>query len=129
MPILHWFHTSDFDFAVVLVVAVVFVLIAYATRRSSWAVFGTIGFFAATIHYVGELAVGGRGMTLRYQRRARVHEHGDRADLQVDRAVLPCPGRRRSRFGLLGFWLVFLGLLGRRRRAAAAPPPADRRPQ
>ena len=52
VPILHWFHTSDFDFAVVLVVSVVFVLIAYATRRSSWAVFGTIGFFAATIHYV-----------------------------------------------------------------------------
>src|SRR4029077_11107365 len=43
--ILFWAHTSDGDFALVLIVAVVFVAIAYATKRSSWAVLATIGFF------------------------------------------------------------------------------------
>ena len=50
--ILFWDHTSDGNFAFVLIVALVYVAIAYATRRSSWAVLGTIGFFIATIHYV-----------------------------------------------------------------------------
>src|SRR5207245_6336847 len=52
LPILHCFHTSYVDFAIVLIVSLVYVLIAHATKRSSWAVFGTIGFFVATIHYV-----------------------------------------------------------------------------
>ena len=42
----------DGDWAVVSVVAFLFVAIAYVTKRSSWAVLGTIGFFAATIHYL-----------------------------------------------------------------------------
>src|SRR6185437_14269112 len=45
--ILYWCHASDFDFAVVSVFAFLFVGVAYATKRSSWAVLGTIGFFAA----------------------------------------------------------------------------------
>ena len=50
--LLSWFHTSDFDFALISIFAVAFVLVAYATKRSSWAFYGTIGFFAATIHYL-----------------------------------------------------------------------------
>ena len=87
VPILHWFHTSDFDFAVVLVVSLFFVLIGYATRRSSWAVFGTIGFFIATIHYVVGSPTAARRRSLWPQRqRRRVQSEGafGRAALHVD---------------------------------------------
>ena len=35
--LLKWFHTSNFDFALISIFAVVFVLVGYATKRSSWA--------------------------------------------------------------------------------------------
>ena len=123
VPILHWFHTSDFDFAVVLVVSLFFVLIAHATRRSSWAVFGTIGFFIATIHYVvgspTQLAESFLGL-------------GSGGGCVATPAGKTCTSSVGGisgwspalALGLLGFWLVFLGLLGRRRRAPADPTPA-----
>ena len=122
VPILHWFDSSNFDFAVVLVVAVFYVLIAYGTKRSSWAVFGTIGFFIATIHYaagsstgLAETIVGGGGQTC-------VATTGGETCTSTVGAVsswsIPLA------LGLLGLWLVFLGLLGRRRRAPADPAPA-----
>jgi hypothetical protein len=127
VPILKWFHTSDFDFAIVLIVSVIFVLVAYATRRSSWAVFGTIGFFVATIHYVvgsptalagGIFGIGGG------------QECTGTATGQICRSLGPsgpniAPWSPALAFGLLGFWLVFLGLLGRRQRAAVASPPVE----
>ena len=124
VPILHWFHKSDFDFAIVLIVSVVFVLIAYATRRSSWAVLASVGFFAATSHYVassstallgGPFGVGGG------------QECTSTATGQVCTSFGPsvAPWAPALGFGLLGLWLVFLGLLGRRRRAAVPPPPAE----
>jgi hypothetical protein len=128
IPILNWFHTSDGDFAVVLIVAVVFVLIAYGTGRSSWAVFGTIGFFAATIHYIvgsptdlfgGIFGVGGGQECV-----------GTGAG-EVCRSIgpsAPAPWAPALGFGLLGFWLVFLGLLSRRRRRSVAPPPPPAEP-
>jgi hypothetical protein len=58
--ILYWCHSSDLDFAVVSVFAFLFVGVAYATKRSSWAVLGTIGFFAATSHYVTDRRWGSR---------------------------------------------------------------------
>jgi hypothetical protein len=108
--ILYWFHTSDGDFAVVSIFAFLYVLLAYVSKRSSWAAFGVIGFFAATIHYVvgsptaiGEQAINGGGSGVSGWSPALA-------------------------FGLLGFWLVLLGLVGRRFRAAvpptAVPPPA-----
>ncbi len=123
VPILHWFHTSDFDFAVVLVVSLFFVLIGHATRRSSWAVFGTIGFFIATIHYVvgspTQLAESFLGL-------------GSGGGCVATPAGKTCTSSVGGisgwspalALGLLGFWLVFLGLLGRRRRAPADPTPA-----
>jgi hypothetical protein len=121
VPILHWFNTSDFDYAVVLVVAVLYVLIAYATRRSSWAVFGTIGFFAATIHYAigspGELFGVPFGVS-------GGQECVSTASGQVCHSIgpsVPALWAPALGFGLLGLWLVFLGLLGRRRRIPAEP--------
>jgi hypothetical protein len=118
VPIYRWFNTSDFDFAIILVVSVLFVLIAYATRRSSWAVFATAGFFAATIHYAGgspESVVGGTVGVSSGQ------ECTSTGAGQICRSIgpsTPAPWALALAFGLLGFWLVFLGLLGRRRTSA-----------
>lgn len=125
--ILHWAHTSDGDYAVVSIVAFLFVITAYATKRSSWAVFGTIGFYIATIHYIigsptalaeGIVGVGGGQQC-----------HSTTAGGQVCTALgggpSISPWSPALAFGLLGFFLVGLGLLGRRRTAAtlAAPVP------
>jgi hypothetical protein len=105
--ILYWAHTSDGDFAVVSIVAFVFVGIAYATKRSSWAVLGTIGFFAATIHYLVGSPTDIVG-----------------AVFAGEAAPHASPWAPALAFGLLGFFLVALGVLGRRRMAATlAPPP------
>jgi hypothetical protein len=111
-PILYWFHTSDGDFAFVSIVAFVFVGIAYATKRSSWAVLGTIGFFAATIHYL----VGSPTAILE-------------AAFSGERPPHVSPWAPGLAFGLLGFFLVALGLLGRRRMDATLAPPPQTAPE
>lgn len=100
-PILVWCHTTTFDFAVVSFMSLVYVAVAHATRRSSWAFYGTVGFFIATVYFlvgspagIGEEALNGRPPS-------------------ISAWSFPLG------FGLLGFWLVLLGLLGRRRRAVA----------
>ena len=128
--ILFWDHTSDGNFAFVLIVALVYVGIAYATKRSSWAVLGTVGSFLATIHYVvgspTALAEGffgaGSGETCRSTLTGQTcTSFGGGPSIS--------PWSPALALGLLGFWLVLLGMLGRRRTAAtlappAAPPPA-----
>jgi hypothetical protein len=124
--ILDWAHTSDGDFAVVSIVAFVYVLLAYATRRSSWAVLGTIGFYVATIHYlIGSptaLAQGFFGLAEASSGSCTATASGT-VCTSGPAGISPwSPGLA---FGLLGFFLVLLGLLGRRRTAATlAPPPA-----
>jgi hypothetical protein len=51
---LNWWHTSDADWAGIIVVALVFILVAAALRRSTYAVLGVVGLIAATIHYAGQ---------------------------------------------------------------------------
>jgi hypothetical protein len=91
-------------------------------------VFGTIGFFAATIHY----AVGPPGQLFGLPFGVSGgQECVSTANGQVCHSIgpsVPALWAPALGFGLLGFWLVFLGLLGRRRRAAAAPPSADPMP-
>lgn len=127
--ILFWDHTTDGNFAFVLIVAVVFVGIAYATKRSSWAVLATIGFFIATIHYIvgspTALAEGFFGLGGGQQCSGSGSGAG---------AIQTCtslgggpsisPWSPALAFGLLGFWLVLLGMLGRRATAATLAPPA-----
>jgi len=123
--ILYWFHTSDGDYAVVSIVAFVFVITAYATKRSSWAVLGTIGFFLATIHYIvgsptqlaeGFFGVGGGQRCISTPTGQTCTSFG---------ATPVSPWSPALAFGLLGFFLVLLGMFGRRRTAATlAPPPA-----
>jgi hypothetical protein len=85
---IYWWHTSDAQWALISIVSLGYVLLASATKRSSWAVLGTIGFFAATIHYVvgSPLAVVRQGVA----------------------GWAPSVA-----FACLGFWLVLLGLRGR----------------
>ena len=87
--LVYWWHTSDAQWALISIVSLIYVLIAYATKRSSWAVLGTVGFFAATIHYVvgSPLAVVRQGVA----------------------GWAPSVA-----FAGLGFWLVLLGMRGRR---------------
>jgi hypothetical protein len=133
---LYWWHTSDAEWAGILIVAVLFVGLAHWTRRSSWAFLATIGFFAATIHYVVGSA-SAFGATLL----SPVLGGGGNCNPSVPPTVCHQFGPSISpwafplAFGLLGFWLVLLGLLGKRRRAATTvvveetvvvetPPPA-----
>jgi hypothetical protein len=124
-PVLYWWHTSDAQWAIVSIVAFLYVGVAYATRRSSWAVLGTIGFFAATIHYVvgsptaiAEQAIGGARPTCTVTAAGETCTSASAITAWSPALAL----------GLLGFWLVLLGLAGRRVTASApaapVPPPA-----
>jgi len=106
IPILVWCHTSDFDFAVVSFMSLVFVAFGYRTRRSIWAVYGTIGFFVATVHFLVGSPTGIVAGALAGQ------------PPNITAWSFPLA------FGLLGFWLVGLGILGRRRPVPAVPPSA-----
>jgi hypothetical protein len=123
--ILHWCHTSDGDYAVVSIVAFLYVLLAYATKRSSWAVFATIGFYVATIHYIigsptqlveGFFGVASSGHCI-------ATSAGTTTCTSTGTSI--SPWSPALALGLLGFFLVLLGLLGRRRTAATLAPPAE----
>lgn len=121
--IIYWAHTSDGDFAVVSIVAFVYVLLAYATRRSSWAVLGALGFYVATIHYlIGSptaIAEGFFGYAGGSCTATAFSESCTSASSGVS------PWSPALAFGLLGFFLVLLGLLGRRRTPATLEPPPE----
>jgi hypothetical protein len=53
--LLYWWHSSDFQWALIIVVGLVFMAVGAGIRRSSYAALGTIGLALATGHYaVGE---------------------------------------------------------------------------
>ena len=92
-----------------------------APSRSSWAVLGTIGFFLATIHYVVgsptaivEQALGVGGPTCTQTLAGETCTSSGTSISAWSPALA---------LGLLGFWLVLLGLAGRR-AGVSAPPPA-----
>ena len=123
--VIHWAHTSDGDYAVVSIVAFLYVILAYATKRSSWAVLGTIGFYIATIHYIvgspTALAEGFFGVGSG-QSCISTATGGQTCTSLGGPSI--SPWSPALAFGLLGFFLVALGLLGRRRTAATLAPPA-----
>jgi len=49
-----WWNSSDADWALVAVTGLIFVGIARATGRSSWAVLGILGFLMATTYFVAQ---------------------------------------------------------------------------
>ncbi len=51
--LLYWWHSSDFQWALIIVVGLMFMAVGAALRRSSYGVIGTVGLVLATSHYVG----------------------------------------------------------------------------
>jgi hypothetical protein len=99
----YWWHETDTDWALISVAALIFVAIAYGTRRSSWAVFAAIGLFAAATHFASEWS--NETVTI-----TGITDIGGWVPYAV--------------FAFLGFLLVALGLRGRR-EAIGEPPPRE----
>jgi hypothetical protein len=49
--LLYWWHSSDFQWALIIIVGLLFMAVGAGIRRSSYGVFGTIGLVLATGHY------------------------------------------------------------------------------
>jgi hypothetical protein len=98
--LLYWLHTSDLDWALISVAALVYVAIAYATARSSWAVLGAAALLAAGTHFANEWA-----------RTSLVSLGG------LERAPSPRLWVPAAVFAFVGFLLVALGLRDARERA------------
>jgi hypothetical protein len=94
--LLYWWHSSEADWALVATTGVVFVCVAAATHRSTWAVLGVAGFAAAATHWANEWASTGFNV------------------LAPNRNWVP-----PLVFGVVGFFFVALGLLVERRRQPA----------
>jgi hypothetical protein len=126
VPILVWCHTTTFDFAVIAFMSLVYVAWAHATRRSSWAVFGTVGFFIVSVHFL----VG--SPTSIAQQAVGVATGSGSCTATASGTVCSSTSSAPSisawspavAFGLLGFWLVLLGILGRRGFNRSAAPPS-----
>jgi hypothetical protein len=99
---LFWWHSSESDWSLVATASVLFILLAGATWRSSWAVLGILGAFAAATHWTGEWVASGFSV------------------FAPDRTWVPFVV-----YAVVGFFFVVLGLYldWRRRRGEPAPPP------
>lgn len=100
--LVYWWHAGDTSWSLVAVASLVYVLIAERTHRSSWAVFGTIGFLATAIHFAAEWSSGPLVLSP--------------ALLSDFRGWVP-----PLVFAFVGFLLVVLGLYARRRNPVPAP--------
>lgn len=52
--LIYWWHSGDWHWALVAIAGLVYIRVSSATGRSSWAVFGAIGLFAAATHFAIE---------------------------------------------------------------------------
>jgi len=96
--LLYWWHSSILDWALVAATAIVYIGIARATRRSSWAVLGIAGFLAATAYFAAKWAHVPLFSLI-----------GDEPSAAPREWVPPVV------FGVVGFFLVLLGLSARDR--------------
>lgn len=103
--LLHWWHTSDTDWALVSVAALVYVAMARMTKRSSWAVLGAVGLVLAGGHFSEEWSRSGSGEGFALFTTA------------IDWVPYAV-------FAFVGFLLVVLGVRASRRAPVAPPPPA-----
>jgi hypothetical protein len=99
--LLDWDHTTDADWALISVAALVYVALAYGTKRSSWAVYATVGLLAAGTHFTAEWSRSGFAAF-------------SPQSPSVPRMWVPFVV-----FAAVGFLLVVLGLRGRERAADA----------
>jgi len=96
--ILYWIHSTDADWAIVSVAALVYVSLAYRLQRSSYAVWAFLGLIAASTHFTADWTTA----TLSFSSSAVNDFRG-----WVPSLV----------FAFTGFLLVALGLASRRRRS------------
>jgi hypothetical protein len=99
--LLYWWHTSDLDWALISVTALVYASLARVTKRSSWAVLAAGGLVAAGTHFAVEWSKTTTSIT----------------GVTAARDWVPY-----AVFAFVGFLLVSLGLRGRRRGHVGAPP-------
>ena len=104
--LLYWWHSSTLDWALVAATAIVYVGIARATRRTSWAVLGIAGFLAAAAYFAAQWSNIGFVPTLTPQ------ELGEPQSVRL--WVPPLV------FGVVGLFLVVLGLSARDRTGEPA---------
>jgi hypothetical protein len=98
--LLEWWHTSDWQWALICVVALVYTAIGSRTGRSSWSVLASIGLLAASAHFAIEWTHIHLSVTNLFSGHAPV---------QGTYWVPPCV------FAFTGFLLVALGLRARHR--------------
>jgi hypothetical protein len=105
--LLFWWHGGDTHWSLVCVASLVYIAIGHRTRRSSWAVFGTIGFLAAASHFSTEWA---HGASISFSPSA----------VDTFQGWVPA-----LVFAFVGFLFVVLGLASHRRNPADALPAAE----
>ena len=98
--LLHWWHTSDLDWALIAVAALVYASVARLAKRSSWAVLAAVGLVAAGAHFAVEWSS---------------------STSSISGVASPRDWVPYAVFAFVGFLLVALGLRGRRRAQVAAP--------
>jgi hypothetical protein len=99
--LLYWWHGGDWQWALMSIVALVYVGMAHRTGRSSWAVLAAFLLLAATAHFANEWASGGGSASF-----------GPFSGIQY-RGWVPS-----LVYAFTGFLLVALGLVLARRRPA-----------
>jgi hypothetical protein len=117
--LLFFWHRSDANWALVAVASLVYVVVAVATSRSTYAVLGAYGLYLAAIHFAGEWS--GRSVELLpylpfyllFPLTGGGFFYYDEGSSGGSEWALPLT------FAFLGFLLVALGLLLERRDAAA----------
>jgi hypothetical protein len=100
--LLHWWHSSDAQWALIIIIALVFIAIGAGLRRSTYAAIGTVGLVLATGHYSVSPFFGFVGSSFYGE------PSGRPASWTVPVAYL-----------CLGLFLVLLGMLFHRQRAEA----------
>jgi hypothetical protein len=97
--LLYWWHSSTLDWALVAATSIIYIGIARATRRSSWAVLGVAGFLAATAYFAAKWS----------------HLPLTPGFVEYDPSEQPREWVPPLVFGIVGLFLVVLGLSTRGR--------------
>jgi hypothetical protein len=119
--LLFFWHESDANWALVAVASLVYVAVAAATRRTSYAVLGAYGLYLAAIHFGGEWSGESTELLpylpfyLLFPLTGGIYNEGSSGGHEW---ALPLT------FAFLGFLLVAIGLLLERRGEAAVAAPA-----
>jgi hypothetical protein len=107
--LLFFWHSSDWNFILIGLVSLIYVLFARATRRSSWAVLGAVGLFLTAAHFISVWF--GPIITFSLFGEGEQSKHAWAIPLG---------------FAVLGFVYVALGIALRRREEPRLPPAAAR---